>query len=102
MANGNSLGAISGGAQLTVGNLARFIPEPKSNLGAAFGTALSTVGALMSKSGSSLAGIEPAYADLINTQIEVQQQMQLVSMYSNIEKSKHETEMAAIRNIRAS
>lgn len=102
MTNNSIVRAASGGAQLAVGNLARFIPEPKSNLGAAFGTALSAVGSLMTKSGSSIVGIDPTYADLINTQIEVQQQMQLVSMYSNIEKSKHETEMAAIRNIRAS
>jgi len=39
-------------------------------------------------------------SDLLNMQIQIQQQMQVVSMISNVEKSKHETEMAPIRNMR--
>jgi hypothetical protein len=45
-------------------------------------------------------GVQGEYAELLNKQIEMQQQMQLVSMFSNIEKSRHETQMAAVRNIR--
>lgn len=43
-----------------------------------------------------------SFADLIQLQIQAQEEMQTTSMVSNIEKSKHETKMAAIRNIRVS
>jgi hypothetical protein len=46
-------------------------------------------------------GIEGQYLVLLQEQMRQQQQMQLVSLHSNIEKSKHETQMAAIRNVRA-
>lgn len=42
------------------------------------------------------------FQDLINTQIQVQKEFQAVSLVSNIEKSVHESKMAAIRNIRVS
>lgn len=45
-------------------------------------------------------GVTGDFADLIKQQIEVQQELQATSMVSNIERSKHETNMAAIRNIR--
>ena len=38
--------------------------------------------------------------ELIELQIQVQGQMQAISMLSNIEKDKHESRMAAIRNLR--
>ena len=38
--------------------------------------------------------------ELIMMQIQMQQEMQKTSMISNIEKSKHETKMAPIRNIK--
>jgi hypothetical protein len=50
---------------------------------------------------SAVTGVEPIYQDLLDKQIEIQLQMQLVTLESNIEKSRHETQMAAIRNIRA-
>lgn len=40
------------------------------------------------------------FLSLLQQQIEVQLELQSVSMVSNIEKSKHESKMAAIRNIR--
>ena len=40
------------------------------------------------------------YSNLIQQQIEVQKQMMVTSMISNVEKSKHETQMAPVRNIR--
>ena len=55
----------------------------------------------MSQAAGVATGIMPEYMALINAQLEAQRQMQLVSLYSNIEKSKHETQMAAVRNIRA-
>lgn len=81
--------------------LTRFIPEPKSRVGQAFSGVLNAVGGIVG-AGASAAGIDSEYQQLINQQIEVQQQMQLVSFVSNVEKSKHETQMAAVRNLRAS
>jgi len=40
--------------------------------------------------------------ELILTQIEMQREMQVTSMISNVEKSKHEARMTPIRNIRVS
>ena len=88
------------GAVIETQGLGRFIPEPRSSAGLNFRNILSRVGAAVTGGASNLIGIDPAYRDLLMKQIEIQQQMQLVSMTSNIEKSKHETEMAAIRNIR--
>lgn len=87
------------GAQLLLGNLGRFIPTPKSSV-SGFGKVLRTAGDALKSVSSTMVGIDPEYRSLIEKQIEVQTQMQLVSMESNIEKSKHETQMAPIRNIR--
>lgn len=87
----------------------RFIPEPQtsSTFGmiqdAARGFA-SVASAISSNAGSALGTIAPEmggqFQDLISLQLDAQKQMMLVSMVSNIEKSKHETQMAAVRNIR--
>lgn len=84
----------------TASGLARFLPEPRSAIASAFRGVVRGVEAALSEPGSEGA-LNAEYADLINRQIAVQEQMQLVSMESNIEKSRHETQMAAIRNIRA-
>ena len=74
--------------------------EPQSAAGSAFsGLASGAISALGGAMGS-VVGIEPGYAALIMQQMYQQEQMQLVSLYSNIEKSKHETQMSAIRNVR--
>jgi len=56
--------------------------------------------------GASVGGVSTEavgdFAELINLQIQVQQEMQTVTMVSNIEKSKHESKMAALRNVRTS
>jgi|GEM_PF-4749154 len=44
--------------------------------------------------------IDNQYQNIINQQIDLQRQMMLVSMYTNIEKTKHDTKMAAVRNLR--
>ena len=89
------------GAYLLSRGLGRFIPEPRNTL-STFGTMLRSVGGVLSTRGRGFPGIEPEYQTLLEKQIEVQQQMQVLSMQSNIEKSKHETQMTAIRNIRIS
>lgn len=81
--------------------LGRFSPEPVSRNGGSFNAVLRGLDAAVSGAGSVVGGgMDPQYAALLAAQIETQQQMQLVSFESNIEKSKHETQMAAVRNIR--
>ncbi len=94
---------ITGGVTAGARALARLLPEPKSRVAKTFGSVLSGLGSAIGAGASALTGgaIQSDYAELINKQIEVQQQMMLVSFVSNMEKSKHETEMAAVRNIRA-
>ncbi|MBX7143313.1 MAG: hypothetical protein K1X79_02570 [Oligoflexia bacterium] len=89
-------------AAATISSLgySRFLPEPTSRLSSVFSSILQGItGAAKSASGL-FSGIDSGYVELLNKQIESQQQMQLVSMESNVEKSKHETQMAAIRNVR--
>lgn len=86
-------------------NFGRFMPEPKSRYDNLFGNLLQVASSVASQvtgsiSNSPIGRVDPLYVDLINKQIEVQQQMQLVSFHSNIERSKHETQMAAVRNMR--
>lgn len=88
------------GPRIDTAGLGKFIPEPRSRLALDFGALMRGIGAIAGRAVSGLGGIDPGYMELINKQIETQQQLQLVSMESNIEKSKHETQMAAIRNIR--
>lgn len=107
----SSSSPITPGAFANVGKLARFAAEPKSGLGITFSKVLGGVGSLVNKAvnaassvitgGSGVGtGLDPQYQTLIETQIQVQEQMMLMSFYSNIEKSKHETKMAAVRNVR--
>ncbi len=80
----------------------RFMPEPATKLTAVFQSILKTGLDVASKvaGATSLIGIEPEYAELIQQQMHVQDQMQRVSLISNIEKSRHESEMSVVRNIR--
>lgn len=80
--------------------LNRFTPEPTSSISKTFKSLLAGASSAFSGTVSNVVSIDPAYAQLIEKQMEVQQQMQLVSLHSNIEKSKHETKMAAVRNVR--
>lgn len=80
--------------------LERLLPEPKSRLSIDFRSVLNGVLGAVSGGVSGVSGIDPSYVQLLNKQIETQQQMQLVTMESNVEKSRHETLMSAIRNVR--
>ena len=99
-----SIGTVSGsnGAWISSGTLGRFIPEPKSNLRGVFGNVLKgVVSAASSVVGVSGAGIDSQYTSLLEQQMYMQEQMMKVSLVSNTLKAQHETEMAAVRNIRA-
>ena len=66
--------------------------------------AVSSVGSLVgdvSSLGGGL-GMSTDLFSLIEKQQQLQVEMETVSMISNIDKSKHESKMAAIRNIRTS
>ena len=89
---------------LAAASLGRFIPEPRTSPAVSFSSALSRAGSLLGAGlGAGLGaatGIDSQFQGLIDQQIALQIQMQLVSLHSNIEKSRHETAMAAIRNVR--
>ncbi len=94
------LTGVSGLTSLTLGSpLANntVVPRPGSGFGS---MVQSLIGNVLGKFGVSNTGINPEYSNLIEKQLEMQEQMQLVSLYSNIIKSEHETQMAATRNIR--
>lgn len=80
---------------------ARYLPEPASR---GVGMFLDVMDAVKSVGKAAIGGVDTFaggdFASLINLQIETQKEMQTTSMVSNIEKSKHESKMAAIRNVR--
>ena len=75
-------------------------PEPQSRVTNTFGNVLKTAASTLLDSGAEVLGVGSEYNGLLQMQIEAQKELQIVSMISNVEKSKHETQMAAIRNIR--
>lgn len=96
-----SLSDGSYGVSVGSSPLTRSAPEPRSPLGSwaqTAGSILNTGLTTLPDLGSALGGT--GIADLLNKQIQVQQVMQSVSMYSNLLRSQHETEMAPIRNMR--
>jgi hypothetical protein len=84
---------ISAGASL----LARALPEPRN---AAAQWTKATLGAGMDAIGTLVGAGSSDLGNLLNMQIQIQREMQVVSMLSNVHKSKHEMEMAPVRNMR--
>ena len=81
-------GNIVNTALSVVGGVARYAPAPISS----FASQLT--------SSSSAVDIAPEYRDLLQKQLQSQTELQQVTLYSNIERSQHESRMAAVRNIR--
>ena len=85
-----------------------YLPEPSTSGVGVFKDIWQTVlGIGSSVLGTAISGsvgqsINGSSSDLIATQVEMQKEMQVTSMVSNIEKSKHESKMSAIRNIKIS
>lgn len=98
--NGMGLQSLSPASLSSTVNLSRLLPEPRSRMGEAFRSLVNGVGAAATRGAAAIGGIDPQFAELLAQQTAVQLQMQLVSLRSNLLKSEHETEMAAIRNIR--
>lgn len=80
---------------------AEYLPEPASTGVGIFGDIMDAVGEI---SGGDVGGVPTelsgSFEDLLQLQIMTQIELQSVSMVSNVEKSKHESKMAAIRNVR--
>lgn len=83
--------AVRAGAQTAT----RFMPEPVAR-GVDFVASLGRARSLSTE------GMSSDTADLINRQIELQKEMLQVTMFSNLERTRHETRMAPARNIRLS
>ena len=49
---------------------------------------------------SSQVGVSPEYQNLIETQMKLNQEMMNVSLFTNIERSKHDARMSVVRNVR--
>ena len=91
-----------------------YLPEPSSGgmgvfkdiLGIVNNVGSSILGAvsngILGSSGGGTSGISDTNNELIMAQIAMQREMQVTSMISNIEKSKHEARMTPVRNIRVS
>jgi hypothetical protein len=94
------ISAGSSDVYLPVSGMKLFGAEPRSSLAQGFRSVLSGVGSALGTA-SSIAGVDPLYSDLLSQQMEMQKQLQLVSLHSNVEKSRHESKMAAIRNVRS-
>jgi hypothetical protein len=83
-----------------VTSLSRFIPEPKSS------RAFSWSNVLTKLTETAAQGVTGAYSgemnlnDLLTQQMAMQREMMIVSMISNVERTKHETQMAPVRNMR--
>lgn len=84
---------IVSSAKLMAQSTARFLPEPVSST-------LGFAGNLLPGGGTQYIDVSPSYQALIDRQIQVQLEQQQVTFTSNIEKSQHESRMAAVRNIR--
>lgn len=99
-----SLTPVHGGSyglSMAGSSLLRALPEPRSSWGSV-GKSLLSAGTQIASTLLPGGGVfdQNELTNLLQTQIYIQTQMQLWSMQSNIAKSRHETEMAPIRNMR--
>jgi hypothetical protein len=94
----DSVSAIGGGIDLA--KTLDVLPSQESIMNT-FGGALSLVRGLVGASGVESAAIPTELLSLIELQRQMQIEMQSISLISNIEKSRHESKMSAIRNVRA-
>lgn len=83
----------------TAPSLGRYLAQPKNRLGTTFQRVMDVAGAVVGKA-ASLTGVDGDYASLLQQQIELQHQMMKVTMISNVERTRHETSMASVRNMR--
>lgn len=82
-------------------SLGRFIAQPRNRLGTTFGKVMEVASAAV-KSAGAISGVDGDYAAILQQQMEMQRQMMTVSMISNVERTRHETNMVGVRNMRVS
>lgn len=100
-----SLGSVSSGVWgVKVGSspLLRYAPQPRGSGGSWLQSATSAITTTLGAAANVATGVDNSMTltNLLNQQIAIQQEMQQISMLSNIAKSHHEMEMAPIRNMR--
>jgi hypothetical protein len=90
------------GVSVAGSRLLRYPPEPRSSWGSWAQVAGSTVGSVANTAANTGLGLGLGtdLTGLLNQQIQIQREMQVISMQSNISRSQHEMEMAPIRNMR--
>ncbi len=80
---------------------ASYLPEPATQGVSMFSDVMDIVKSL---TGNGVGGVPTEiggdFMELLELQIQTQLELQTVSMVSNVEKSEHESKMAAIRNVR--
>ena len=81
--------------------VAGYYPEPSTTGTSMFQDLMTVAGSVAGEIGGGSLELG-SFAGLIEAQIQAQMELQTVSLVSNLERSKHETKMAAIRNIRVS
>ncbi len=82
--------------------LVTYNPEPSSTGIGLFNDVMTTVQNVAGDIGGVPLSAAGSFAALLQAQIQAQIEMQTTSMISNLERSKHESKMAAIRNMRMS
>lgn len=92
-----SLSGIGGVGGL---GLQRMLPVPRNRVTGTFQNFLNGAKNMFSTAVNLVDGPQTDLLGLINQQVEAQKEMQLVTMISNLERSKHESKMSAIRNMR--
>ena len=97
----NPLQGLGAFAMSSIGRqAAKYLPEPATNGIGMFRDIIQGVTGF----GADVGGVPDVasgdFADLIHLQIDTQRELQSTTMISNIERSKHESKMSAIRNIR--
>ena len=93
---------ISPGAEIVQDSAASYLPEPSSTGVGLFHDVLDVARTAVGEVGGVSLEATGSFAELIQAQIQAQMEMQTTSLISNLERSKHESKMAAIRNIRLS
>ena len=85
----------------SISALGRYTAQPNHRLGNTFKQVLGIAEAAVGKA-ASIAGVDGDYAGILQQQMEMQRQMMMVSMISNTERTRHETNMVGVRNMRVS
>ena len=85
--------SMMNGLKSAIQTTSSFLPQPLSS-------GVNFASQLLPGQSSQVVDISPSYQALIDQQIQVQLEQQQVTFASNMEKSRHESRMAAVRNIR--